>query len=366
LRVLIVRIGAMGDVLHALPAVAALRALRPEWEIGWAIEPRWSGLLAVGEHPGRRGVEMPLVDRWHRVATREWQRGPLSRATVASVLGLRRELRAGDFDVCVDMQGSIRSAVVGWMAGAERLVGMAEPREGVARILYQQRVKVTAAHVVEQGCELLGAAVGEVLRPAKVVLPVDAAAEAWCDGLLDGGLDGVLDGGLDGGLDGELQGRGRFVVIAPTAGWGAKTWPAERYGAVAKALVEAGFGVLVNAVPGGDAVADAVVRASGGAAVAVACTVGQMIALVRRADLVIAGDTGPLHLAAALERPVMGIYGPTDPARTGPYRVGKVFPGRVLRDASSVTDHSRIKEPEAGMLRIGVDEVVAAALEVLG
>jgi heptosyltransferase-1 len=293
---------------------------------------------------------------------------------VASVLGLRRELRAGDFDVCVDMQGSIRSAVVGWMAGAERLVGMAEPREGVARILYQQRVKVTAAHVVEQGCELLGAAVGEVLRPAKVVLPVDAAAEAWCDGLLDGGLDGVLDGGLDGvldggldgGLDGELQGRGRFVVIAPTAGWGAKTWPAERYGAVAKALVEAGFGVLVNAVPGGDAVADAVVRASGGAAVAVACTVGQMIALVRRADLVIAGDTGPLHLAAALERPVVGIYGPTDPARTGPYRVGKVFPGRVLRDASSVTDHSRIKEPEAGMLRIGVDEVVAAALEVLG
>src|ERR1700681_3643989 len=115
----------MGDVLHALPAVAALRELRPEWEIDWAIEPRWSGLLAAGaEHCGR-GVGMPLVDRWHRVATREWKRGPLSRATVTSVLGLRRELQAGDFDVCVDMQGSIRSAVVGWMAGAGQLVGMA-------------------------------------------------------------------------------------------------------------------------------------------------------------------------------------------------------------------------------------------------
>ena len=154
MRVLIVRIGAMGDVLHALPAVAALRELRPEWEIDWAIEPRWSGLLAAENSAtptnmmrslgtpgagsgggtrrvwgGTRGVGMPLVDRWHRVATREWKRVPLSRATVTSVLGLRRELQAGDFDVCVDMQGSIRSAMVGWMAAARVFAGAAEPRE---------------------------------------------------------------------------------------------------------------------------------------------------------------------------------------------------------------------------------------------
>ena len=93
----------------------------------------------------------------------------------------------------------------------------------------------------------------------------------------------------------------------------------------------------------------------------VPCSLGQMIALIRRAGVVIAGDTGPLHLAAALERPVVGLYGPTDPARNGPY--GTV--SRVLRHASSKTDHSRDRETEGGLLKITTDEVVEAALELL-
>jgi heptosyltransferase I len=334
----------MGDVLHAMPAVAALRELRPEWEIGWAIEPRWSELLVVGKGSvDGRGAQMPLVDGWFAVDTQKWKRRGVSRATVSNVLGLRRELRGVQFDVCVDMQGTIRSAMVGRMAGARRFVGMDAPREGAARSLYGERVKLRAAHVVEQGCELLGGAVGELLRPGKVVLPVDEAAERWCDALRLGE---------------------RFVLIAPRAGWGAKEWPAKRYGALAAALGRAGFEVVVNAV-GLDATADAVVRTSRGFAMAVPCSVGEMIALVRRAALVIGGDTGPVHLAAALERPVVGIYGPTDPVRNGPYGVGRVFAGRVLRDAASVTSHSRVADAESGLLRIGVDEVVGAALEVL-
>jgi heptosyltransferase-1 len=363
-RILVVRVGAMGDVLHALPAVAALRELRPRWEIGWAIEPRWSALLAAGSVasqplPGQagsgwgtqaslaepRGVAMPVVDAWYGVETRKWKRLGVSRAALDNILGLRRELRQGRFDVAVDMQGLVRSALVGWMAGAGRLVGRAEPREGIARVLYEERIEVKTVHVVEQGCELLGAAVGLVLKPGRVALPVDAVAEAWGDGL------GI----------GEVP----FVFLAPTAGWGAKAWPAERYGQVAAELGKAGFEVLVNAVPGGDAVAEAVVKASGGAAVAVACSVGEMVALVRRAALVIAGDSGPLHLAAALERPVVGIYGPTDPARTGPYGVGTLYPGQVLRDASSVTSHARVAEMEPGMLRIEAEDVAGAAMEVL-
>ena len=339
----------MGDVLHAMPAVAALRELHPEWEIHWAIEPRWSTLLASGcvAEPAVRGACMPLVNGWHAVRTRIWQQRPFSWATVADIRGLRAELRAERFDVCVDMQGLIRSAVVGRMAGATRFVGRDAPREGVAKILYGQRVKVSATHVVEQGCEVLGAAVGESLRPARVPLPMDAVAEAWCDGVV-----AKFD-------------RRRCVMIAPTAGWGAKEWPVERYGAVAAELGRAGFGVVVNAVGDSDPTAAAVVRASEGAALAVPCSISQMIALMRRSCLFIAGDTGPLHLAAALERPVVGIYGPTDPARTGPYGVGTVTPGVVLRDGSSVTDHRRHRVPEAGLLRIRVDEVVEAALSVL-
>jgi heptosyltransferase-1 len=347
--VLIVRIGAMGDVLHAMPAVAALRELHQDWRIGWAIEPVWSELLQAesGTHDvawrfSGRDSRRPLVDLWSQVPTREWKRRPFSLSTLRDITGLRRELRRDHYDICVDMQGSIRSSMVGWIAGAHVFAGAAKPRERPAAWFYKQKIRLTATHVVEQGCELLGAAVGETLRPAKVTLPVDPAAEQWCDALLAG--------------IGE-----RFVVIAPTAGWGAKQWPVERYGAVAAALAQAGFRTLVNAASLEHTVGRRVVEASGGAATLVPCSVGQMISLMRRAGVVIAGDTGPLHLAAALERPVVGLFGPTDPARNGPYGSD----ARVLRHSSSRLDHSRHQETETGLMQITTEEVVEAALELL-
>jgi heptosyltransferase-1 len=343
----------MGDVLHAMPAVAALRARHPDWFIGWAIEPRWSGLLqiagdfddlsqGVGRFAGKA-----MVDRWYSVPTSKWRKNLVSRETLSEVAALRRALQGEEFDVCVDMQGTLKSAVVGNMASATVHAGYERPRERMARWFYQQRIAPTTKHVVEQGCELLGAAVGEVLRPAKVALPMDAEDERWAQGVVGGE---------------------RFCLISPGAGWGAKIWPAERYGAVAAALGRAGVRTLVNTSIGGFGEADRVAETSEGCARAAKCSVGQLIALVRRAAVVIAGDTGPLHLAAALERPVVGIYGPTDPARNGPYGAG---PGgglraRVLRDAESVTSHKRVGAAETGMLRIGVDEVVRAAMEMLG
>jgi heptosyltransferase-1 len=349
LRVLIVRIGAMGDVLHAMPAVAALRELHPDWRIGWAIEPVWSELLEaetevhdVAWRFSGRDARRPLVDLWHAVPTREWKRRPLSISTLRDIAALRQELRSDRYDICVDMQGSIRSAVVGKMAQTHVFAGPAAPREGPAAWFYKQKIGLSATHVVEQACQLLGAAVGETLPPARVMLPVDAAAERWCDALLS-------DVG------------GRFVLISPGAGWGAKLWPAERYGAVALALADAGFHTLVNAASPDDSVGRRVVETSGGAARLVPCSVGQLIALVRRACVVIAGDTGPLHLAAALERPVVGLFGPTDPARNGPYGTAP----RVLRHASSKSDHSRHKETEQGLMQITVEEVVEVAMELL-
>jgi heptosyltransferase-1 len=288
-----------------------------------------------------RDSRRPLVDLWSSVPTREWKRRPLALNTLRDIKALRRELLRDRYDLCVDMQGAIRSAVVGRMAGAPGFVGPAEPRETAAAWLYKQKIRLTATHVVEPGCELLGAAVGETLEPAKVTLPVDPAAERWCDALL-------ADSGK------------RFALLAPTAGWGAKEWPAERYGAVADALARQGIATLVNAASSGDAVGIRVVETSDGAAMMVPCTVGQMIALVRRAAVVIGGDTGPLHLAAALERPVVGLYGPTDPARNGPYGTR----AHVLRHSSSQLDHSRHRQTEEGLMQITVDEVVQAALEL--
>ena len=340
------RIGAMGDVLHAMPAVAALRERHPDWRIGWVVEPRWRTLLQAVPGSAPRGPAMPLVDDVYLAATRDWKKRPVSRATLGDIAFLRRSLRSERFDLCVDMQGSVRSAVIGRMAGAKRFIGPEEPREGPARWLYGGRVGMGSAHVIEQGCELLGGAIGETLPPAPVALPVDETAEALCETLL-----------RKLGIDGEP-----FVVVAPTAGWGAKQWPAERFGVVATELSGQGFRVLVNASSADDAVAAAVVHESGGQAVAVSGELGQLIALTRRSGLVIAGDTGPLHLAAALERPVVALFGPTDPARNGPFGTK----ARVLRHGTERRDHRRLAEPEAGLLEITVDEVVAASLELLG
>jgi heptosyltransferase-1 len=345
--VLIVRIGAMGDVLHAMPAVAALRELHPEWFIGWAIEPRWSDLLQIAGDPNDlqqiegRFDARALVDRWYSVEAGAWKRRPISLRTRSEVHALRDVLRDERFDVVVDMQGAVKSAAVGRMAGAAAFAGPAMPRERAARWLYKQQVEVNSAHVVEQGCELLGAAVCERLRPARVTLPMDEMDERWAS---------------------EVVGGERFCLISPGGGWGAKIWPAERFGRVAAELARAGVRSVVNSSPHGSREADRVVETSEGFARAVPCSVGQLIALARRAAVVVGGDTGPLHLAAALQRPVVGIYGPTDPARNGPFGTRS----RVLRDAASLTSHKRVGEVEAGMLRIGVEEVVAAAMEMLG
>ena len=193
----------MGDVLHAMPAVAALRERHPDWFIGWAIEPRWLPLLQADSDvswPIEREPAMPMVDRTYLASTREWKRRPFSFETMQEISMLRSVLRGEQFDVCVDMQGSIRSAVIGRMAGAQSFIGAAEPREAPARWLYGKQVKLSATHVIEQGCELLGAAVGETLWPAKVTLPVEpcnGAMVRWatgrerrtiCSGRTDGGL----------------------------------------------------------------------------------------------------------------------------------------------------------------------------------
>jgi heptosyltransferase I len=335
-RVLIVRLGAMGDILHALPAVAALRQAHPKWYLGWAVEPRWQALL-------RSDDEMSLVNRTHLVRAKNWARSPFRSQTLREVRALRQELRAERYDMCIDLQGAVRSALTGRLAAAPRMIGEDQPREWAARWLFGERVRTQGAHVIEQAVEVCAAAAGEPLAPILPPLPVSRDAELWADEVLRGADHRPV------------------ILLSPGAGWGAKRWPAERYGAVARDLQLRGCTVLVNAGPQEQAIAAEVVRASGGVAQAPEFTLERLIALTRRVCLVIAGDTGPLHLACALGKPVVGIYGPTDPSRNGPFGV----PFRVLRHPESKRDHTRHVEPEAGLLTITPDEVVAAAMDLL-
>jgi len=346
-RLLVVRLGSMGDILHALPAVTALRLAHPAWEIGWVVEPRWQALLAA-ENPDQktgaeRGPSMPVVDRVHFASTRAWRRNPLSINTFTEIRALRRELRACGYDAALDLQGAIRSAVIARMAGCRRRIGEETPRERAACCLFTERVATRGAHVIEQDIELASAVAGDALTAVAPLLPVDPAAEAWCDTWCDALL--------------ATSGEQPLALINPGAGWGAKRWPVERYAAVAQGLVERGFRVLVNAGPGEEPLAEMIKNATADAAIPLMASLAQLIALTRRIALCIAGDTGPLHLASALGRPVVGIYGPTDPSRNGPYGTRAA----VLRSPTSRRDHTRRAAPEAGLLTIAPEDVLRAA-----
>jgi heptosyltransferase I len=331
-RVLIVRVGALGDVLHALPAAASLRKARPDAVIDWVVDGRWQPLL-IGDDGGtvvRTALDVPVV---------AWKRSPFSWETVKDFLRFRT-LR-GQYDVVVDMQGTMRSSVIGRLAGGRKLVGYADPRESFAGRLYGRKIARLGTHVVDQGAALLGAACGLELTPSASELPHAQWADEWAA---------------------ELVGEHKVCVLAPRAGWRAKQWSAEMFGALAKELQAMGFLCVVNAPRADDALAAEVVAHSDGAAEVVVCNVTGLIALIRRAGMLVGGDSGPTHLAAALGVPVVALFGPTSPARNGPWGAGKKV---VVRDAASVTSYKRRSERDPGMERISVDRVLAAVKSLI-
>ncbi len=350
----------MGDILHALPVAAALRAMFPGIRLGWAVEERWVELLASSEDARLlpRSPEKPAVDQIHVINTLPWRQQPFSGGTWKEASHAVRELRHARYDVAIDLQGAWKSAFVSLLSGAPVRLGFREPREHGASVFYNRQVIAEGSHIIEQNFSLLAGLIyleangraglrHDILRvgPPAAELPCDQAHERW--------------------VREELTRHGlwqrEFAILNPGAGWGAKCWPAESYAEVARGLGELGICSLINFGPGEESLARAVEAGSRGTALAFTCSLGQLIALTRWARLFVGGDTGPMHLAAALRVPVVAVFGPTDPARNGPYGTEAV----VLRSAESVTNHSRRALPDFAMLSIAPSEVLAAARALL-
>lgn len=343
-RLLIVRLGSMGDIIHTLPAATALRRAFPEASIGWMVEERWAELLCTLPEPrsGPRSPRRPLVDRVHTVNTKAWRESLLSTQTWEQIAAGLSELRAQRYDVVVDFQGAVRSALLARWSGAPVAYGVAQPRENVASMFYTRQVIARGGHIVEQNLSLAEAVARCRLKMLKIDFPHDQAVEKQCGDRLQ-------------------RNFGDFALLNPGAGWAAKQWPAQRYGQVARRLAEEGVKSLINFGPGEDPLMRAVESASEGTAQGIACSLTELIALTRRARIFIGGDTGPMHLAAALGIPVVAIFGPTNPARNGPFGTRSI----VLRNPESPTTHSRRAQPDPGMLEISSDQVVAAARKLL-
>jgi heptosyltransferase I len=350
-KILIVRLGALGDILHALPAVTAIHAALPDATIGWMVEENWSELLcADGKYPADAlSAQKPVVNSIHTVDTRRWRRHILEARTLREIRGNLRRLRALEYDIALDFQGNVKSAVCARTSGAREVAGFIDPRESAARFFYTRKLARPGEHVIEQNLAAAAEAMkpllgGRELKLLQPKLPCDPAGEKWATEEI------------------ARLGIASFAMVTPGAGWGGKQWPPERFGAVARALAKHNLRTLVNTAPGEEALAQAVVDASADTAISVRCSIGQLIALTRRAKIFIGGDTGPLHLAAALGIPVVAIFGPTDPARTGPFGTRAI----TLRHPESKTTFSHHREPDEGLLKIGAEEVIAAARHLLG
>lgn len=301
-RVLVVRLGAMGDILHTLPAVASLKQSFPQSHISWVVEPKWTALLQGN----------PFVDEIISV----------DRRSLRSILALRRKLRRQPCEFAVDFQGLIKSAVAAAFARPERIYGFdrSAVREKPACLFYSRMIKPLSAHIVDRNLELAaGAGACNIVR------------SFW-----------IPAGHPEGNLP-----EGDFVLANPAAGWPGKQWPLEHYAKLGAMLeAECGLPLVLNGAQKID-VAGTYSHISG---------LPGLIDATRRAVAVVGVDSGPMHLAASLGKPGVAIFGPTDPARNGPY--GTTI--AVLRSPRAQTTYERSPKVDESMRAIGAEEVFAA------
>lgn len=297
-HILVVRLGALGDIIHTLPAVASLKHSYPGWSLSWAVEPQWAPLLEGN----------PFVDRLV----------PVGRESLASVLAARRTLREERYDFAVDFQGLLKSALVASAARPQRIFGFhqSQTRERIAGLFYSDKTTSRAVHVVDRNLDLAAAA-GAASALKKFPLPA-------------------------GRPEGDLP-PGEFVLASPLAGWRSKQWPIEHYRALGGRIArELGMPLVLNGPPG-----SGMPHISG---------LAGLIDATRRAAAVIGVDSGPMHLAAALGKPGVAIFGPTDPARNGPYGDSLY----VLRSAAAVTTYKRRDAIDESMRAITPESVFEA------
>ncbi len=357
-RILIVRLGALGDIIHGLPVAAALRDAFPDARIDWLVSSRHRAILDC----------VPIIDR-RIVLDRS---APVARASAGTpafahrALAGRRasawrgvanaiaELRAAEYDIAFDLQGLLKSSILARSSGAGRVVGFAPPhlRERWAHLFYTETIEPRAGvHVVDKNLALLEA-VGLRNPPKRFPLGAEQAGAEQARPLRS--TEGTAVGA-------ELAPPGSpFALLNPGAGWPNKRWPPEWFGAVANRLrARHSLTSLVLWGPGEETLARKVVEASEGAArLAPETGIGEMIDIVRAASLFVSGDTGPLHIAAAVGTPIVGIYGPTSPARNGPWDPADVC---VSRFAACHCHHRRrCRLPECCLVDISVDEVMDA------
>ena len=323
-RILIVRMSALGDIVHALPVLVALRRAWPDAQVDWIVDDAYASILSLAEGLHRRVIVRASTSAKATVdKTASRPQESVSFGGGMAYLDAVRFLRAQQYDVALDLQGLIKSAVWAKLSGAKRVIGFdrAHLREPMAASFYSETVvPFDAPHVIQKNLSILSA-LG--LPPGAVELPLHPAAAAATTAAI------AAAGGAT-----------KYAVLNPGAAWPNKRWPAERFGALAAQLrARTGLRTLVTWGPNERDLAERVVAASDGAATPAPPTaIADLAVIMRDAALVVSGDTGPLHIAAAMGTPLVGLYGPTWPERNGPWDVNDQV---ISRAGGCVCHHKR-------------------------
>ena len=291
-RILLIKPSAIGDVVHALPVLNLLRRRWPGAHIAWVLTPACANLL--DGHPLLN--EVILFERGR------FGRGWREPAAAKGLVTFMKHLRRGEFDLVVDLQGLFRSGWMAWETHAPVRIGFANGRE-FSPLFYTHRVEVdtTEQHAIDRYLKVT-AALGCGDAPVEFPFHVTDEDLRHVEALVPAVADGKP-----------------YAVLIPGTNWATKRWPVDRFASLAKALRDRfGLATVVAGSPGEFSLA---AQVGGGATnVAGKTTLRQLVALLDRAALVVANDSGPMHIAAALGRPLVTPFGPTNPVRTGPYR----------------------------------------------
>jgi len=328
MNILIVRLGALGDIVHAVPAAAALRHAFPEARIDWLVDAKHRDMIDL----------VTVID--HAVV--------LERASIAGWIDVWRRMRSVGYDVAIDFQGLMKSAILARGSGAPRVLGFSiwHLREKTARPFYSEIGRPgngpadAAEHVIHKNLSLLGA-LG--VNDGRIQFPL---ANVESRALME--------------VRSALGGERPFALVNPGAAWPNKRWPPERFGEVAAFLREVrGLPSIVLWGSGEEGLAGAVVETSGGAArVAPPTNLADLLALSRAASLMVSGDTGPLHIAGAAGTPTVSLFGPTDPHRNGPWVTDDVSVSRF--GSCGCHYERRCRKPEWCLGSVEIAEVTAA------
>jgi lipopolysaccharide heptosyltransferase I len=309
MRILIVKLGSIGDIVHTLPSLAAIRKAMPGAEISWVVEHRASEILR----------DNPILDRLIEVDTKALRRGLVSGETLRAPRQQLRQLRASAFDLALDFQGLLKSASIARLSGARRIFGFTKDslREPASRLLLSKSIPTSKnSHVIRKNLTLARDALHIPIPESAddFEFPIATMAEHQAEA-----------------RDAEFLTGGGFAILNPGGGWPTKLWSVERFGRLADELwSHHGLPSLVTYGPGEAELAETVLKASSSGRVhAVSLSLKGFYELAKRAQVYVGGDTGPTHLAISAGTPVVGLFGPTEWWRNGSPRPDDVCVERL-------------------------------------